>query len=117
MPPKAIADLIDAPPIPLVSLDPTQQWLLIQEQPNLISINELAQPELRLAGQRINPNTHGLSRSGYYTALKLLNIKEGKEYVIEGIPQHAKIRNVRWSPDGKHIAFIIAEEHGQDWRY
>lgn len=114
MPPKTIADLIDAPPAPWVAIDPNQQWLLIMERPNLISIEELSQPELRLAGSRINPMTHGPSRRSYSTALKLLDIKTGDQVAIEGIPQNAKIRNVAWSPDGKHIAFITTKENSQD---
>jgi hypothetical protein len=62
-PPKAIADLIDTPPDLSVNMDPAKEWLLIQEQPNLISLKELTQPELRLAGIRFNPKTQGQSRS------------------------------------------------------
>ncbi|MHC4352545.1 MAG: S9 family peptidase, partial [Planctomycetota bacterium] len=101
MPPKAIADLVDAPPTPGVMRDPNNQWMLILERPNLMSIEELAQPELRLAGMRINPKTHGPSRSSYYTDMKLLSIEQGTEIAIGGFPEGARIRNVDWSPDGK----------------
>lgn len=114
LPPKAIADLIDAPPIPYISIDPTNKWMLLHEYPNLISIDELAQPELRLAGIRINPQNHGPSRSRYVTGLKLLEINTGKEFVIEGIPQKVKIRDISWSPDGNYVAFLSSKENGQD---
>jgi dipeptidyl aminopeptidase/acylaminoacyl peptidase len=114
MPPKAIADLIDAPPTPMVSIDPTRQWMLIIDYPNLISIEEMAQPELRLAGIRINPKTHGPSRERYMTGLKLKNIKDGKEYNIKGLPARRKIRDVNWSPDGSSIAFVNTKENGQN---
>jgi dipeptidyl aminopeptidase/acylaminoacyl peptidase len=114
MPPRAIADLADAPPTPGVLRDPNQHWLLILERPNLISIEELAQPELRLAGIRINPRTRGPSRSSYYTALKLIDIEDRNEIAIKGLPRNAKIRNVQWSPNGEHIAFVITKENGQD---
>lgn len=114
MPPKAIADLVDALPTPDVIRDPNNQRMLILERPNLISIEELAQPELRLAGMRINPRTHGPSRLSYYTAMKLLSIEDGTEVEIKGLPQGARIRNVHFSPDSKHIAFIITKTDGQD---
>jgi dipeptidyl aminopeptidase/acylaminoacyl peptidase len=114
IPPKPLADLLDAPPTPSVSIDPLNQWLLLREYPNLISLDELAQPELRLAGRRINPNTHGPSRGWYFTALKLKRIKDGKEFDIKGLEKDVKIRNASWSPDGNRIAFITTKEKGQD---
>jgi dipeptidyl aminopeptidase/acylaminoacyl peptidase len=114
MPPKAIADLVDAPPTPGVLRDPNNRWLLLLERPNLISLEELAQPELRLAGMRINPRTHGPSRSSYYTALKLLSIEQGHEIPIKGLPDDAQIRNVSFSPDGKYIAFVLTRANSQD---
>ena len=57
MPPKAIADLIDAPPTPGVSLSPDNSKMLILERAGLQSIKELGEEELRLAGLRLNPRT------------------------------------------------------------
>lgn len=113
MPPKVIADLVDAPPTPAVDVDPTNRWMLIIEQPNLPSISELAQPELRIAGLRINPKTNGPSRGRYFSALKLKEISGGKQTPVTGLPANARIRNIEWSPDGKHIAFLITGENGQ----
>ena len=45
-PPKAIADLIDAPPTPGVSLSPSNENMLLLERPNLPSIEEVAQKEM-----------------------------------------------------------------------
>ena len=57
MPPRSIADLADAPLTPGVSVGPNQEWMLIFEHSALPPISELAQPELKLAGMRINPRT------------------------------------------------------------
>jgi len=65
VPPKIIADIVDAPPTPSVDLSPDNQWMLILERPNLPSIAEISQPELRIAGIRINPRTNGPSRVRY----------------------------------------------------
>lgn len=114
MPAKVIADLVDAPSTPSVDIDPTNTWMLILERPSLPSISELAQPELRIAGLRINPKTNGPSRSRYFSALKLKKISGGEEVPITGLPEGARIRYVEWSPDGKHIAFLAVEENGQN---
>ncbi len=109
-PPQVLIDLVDAPLIPLVSVSPDHRWVLLMERPSLPSIAELAQPELRLAGLRINPRTNGPSRSQYVTGLRLKQIQDGKEKVITGLPDHARIDEVTWSPDGNHIAFNLERE-------
>jgi len=111
-PPQALIDIVDAPPTPLVSIGPNRQWLLLMHRPSLPSIAELAQPELRLAGLRINPKTNGPSRSSYYTKLILLRIEDGHERAIAGLPDAARIADVEWSPDGTHIAFTITGDNG-----
>ena len=54
-PPQVIVDILDAPPLPSANVSPDRQWLLLLEQRSMPSIAELAQPMLRLAGNRINP--------------------------------------------------------------
>lgn len=59
-PPKALADLVTAPPTPTVSVDSKGQWMLVSERNTATTtIAELSQPELRIAGLRINPATNG----------------------------------------------------------
>jgi hypothetical protein len=59
---KAVADLVNVPPTPAASLSPDGRTLLLSQQATLPSIAEVSQPELRLAGLRINPRTNGPSR-------------------------------------------------------
>ena len=112
MPPKAIADLVDAPITPSLSLGPDRKLMLLMEHPGLPPISEIAQPELRLAGLRINPRTNGQSRRSYYTKLTLKSFSDGGEKPITGIPSEARIGNVAWSPDSKHIAFTNTQNSG-----
>lgn len=113
IPPKPLADIVDAPTTPIVSLDPNREWMLLLEQSDLPSIEELAQPELRIAGLRINPRTNGPSRSRSFTGMKLKNISSGEEMPIAGLPDNPRIRNVEWAPNGQHIAFIVTEQMGE----
>ncbi len=110
MPPEEIAELIDAPQTPSVYPDPSNEILLVLGNPNLPSIEELAQPEERLAGVRINPRTNGPSRQRYYNSLSLMEIGEQKETPITGLPENPQISNVNWSPDGERIAFTITSD-------
>ncbi|HWR82506.1 MAG TPA: prolyl oligopeptidase family serine peptidase [Candidatus Deferrimicrobium sp.] len=107
MPPKAIADLVDAPPTPIVFVGPDQQWLLILKYPPLTTLEDLSQPELRLAGLRINPRTNGPSRQTYYTEAVFKKLSDGKEHPLSGLPSKVRMTNIDWSPDGRWIAFTL----------
>ena len=103
-PPKEIYDLVMAKPTPTVSIG-GDTWMLIMERSSMPGIEELAQPELRIAGLRINPNNFGPSRSSYILNFRLKNIKTGSEYPVTNLPQNLKAENVRWSSDENKIAF------------
>src|SRR5688572_19270455 len=49
-PPKEIMDLVLAKPTPGVSIDRKGEWMLLLDRSPLPSVEELAQPELRIAG-------------------------------------------------------------------
>ncbi len=104
-PPKEIYDLVMAKPTPTINIDSKGNWMLIMDRSSMPGIEELAQPELRIAGLRINPNNFGPSRSAYILNFKLKNIKTGIEYPITNLPQNLKAGNVKWNPDETKIAF------------
>ena len=106
-PPPAIARLVDAAPTPWVSASPDHKWLLVTGRPALPAIDELAAPEARLAGIRINPRTNGPSRAGYAVSLTFVEIASGDEIPITGLPEDARIRRLRWAPDVRHVAFTV----------
>ena len=111
-PPKAIMDLVDVAPTPALRTGPGGKWALLLQQSSMPSIEELAQPELRLAGLRINPSTNGPSRSGGFVGASLLEIATGKTMAITGLPENAKMGNLSWSPDGKMAAFSNTTSEG-----
>ena len=105
-PPKDIMDLVLAKPTPSVSIDDKAEWMLLMERSDFPTIEELAQPELRIAGLRINPNNFSPSRSGSSTGIQIKNIKDNKLYDITGLPIELRASNVQWAPDQKHFAFV-----------
>lgn len=109
-PPKDIMDLVLSKPTPSVSVDKKGEWMLLQERSPLASVEELAQPELRIAGLRINPNNFGPSRSVYSIDFKLKNIKNGQEYEVKGLPEKIRASTVQWNPSQNKIAFTNASD-------
>ena len=109
-PPKPLADLVTAPPTPAVSVSGKGDYLLILERAANPTIAELSQPELKLAGLRLNPATNGPSRVIFLTGLRLKKMPVGRnagsvETAISGLPTPAQLGNVQWSPDETKIAF------------
>ena len=111
-PPQALIDMVDSPLIPQTLLAPNREWLMFLERPALPSVADLAQPELRLAGLRINPRANDLSRAAQATAIKLLKLADRSEKTVSGLPQGARIGDALWSPDAKRIAFTLVRETG-----
>lgn len=105
LPPKDIADMIAAKPTPGVSVDDKGQWMLFIETNSYPSVEELARPELRIAGLRINPANFAPSRQNFATNLSLRNLASGKDLKITGLPSPLYAGSIQWSPDDKKIAF------------
>ncbi|MCS7080488.1 MAG: prolyl oligopeptidase family serine peptidase [Chloracidobacterium sp.] len=104
-PPKPIADLVDAPLPPAALVSPQRTWLLLAERPALPPIAEVAQPELRLGGVRLNPRTNGPSQPAYLTGLTLLRLADGTKRPVTGLPTPTRLGDLSWSPDERHVAF------------
>ncbi|MFW6040179.1 MAG: S9 family peptidase, partial [Gemmatimonadota bacterium] len=106
-PPPEMAALVDQPQTPTASLSPGGETLLLGEVPPTLTIEDVARPELRIAGVRIDPANNGPSRSGYVTSLTLLDVATGEERAVTGLPEAPRIRNLDWSPDGARVAFTL----------
>jgi len=102
-PPKEIMDVLTAPAIPVTSVAPGGDRIAVLVPLRYPPISELAQPMLRIAGLRINPNTNGQHRQPYFVSLKIKSLADGKELAVP-LPNTANIISPQWSPDGKHLA-------------
>ncbi|MHB0972403.1 MAG: S9 family peptidase [Thermoanaerobaculia bacterium] len=115
LPPKEIAALVDAPLPPLVVVGPGGKRALVLEMPPLLTIADLSQPELKIAGLRFNPDTSDQPRARYYSAISLVDVATGARTKLSGLPDGMRARNVTWSPDGKRFAFTVSNEGMQLW--
>ena len=106
-PSQAMIDLVDGDATPSISLSPNKDYMAFLHRPGQPSIEEVAQPELRLAGVRINPRTNGPSRARTLNGIVIRNMKSGKDMEVTGLPENPRITDFNWSPNGKNIAFLL----------
>lgn len=111
-PPQAIADLVNAAPTPTVSFSRSGDFMMVLERSGNPSIEELAQPEMRLAGIRINPATNGPSRSPFIENVIIKNTKSGEERKISGLPDNPRLGSFALSKDERYIALTNTSNTG-----
>ena len=111
-PHEDILQLIDAPLPPSVSMNTEGTKAALFYRRAYKDINELSEPELRLAGLRINPKTNISSRARYYFDVKVLDTKSRKTMDVKGLPEVLKLTNIRWSHDESMVAFTNTEKEG-----
>ncbi|MEE4298061.1 MAG: prolyl oligopeptidase family serine peptidase [Pseudomonadales bacterium] len=111
-PSQAIIDIVDAPAAPIVELAPGEQTLALIHPQALPSIEDLARPELRLAGLRFDPQTHGPSRGRTAASVELVDLETRAMRSVSGLPQPSKLGDFEWSPDGRFLAFTHTTSDG-----
>jgi dipeptidyl aminopeptidase/acylaminoacyl peptidase len=112
-PPPAIVDIMNAEPLPTVAVSPSKDVIALMPRASMPDIAEVSQPMLRLGGLRINPRTNGPHGTPSGTGLTLRTIATGAERKI-AVPVGARIGGVKFSPDGKRLAFTNTRDTGID---
>jgi dipeptidyl aminopeptidase/acylaminoacyl peptidase len=110
-PSQAILDILNAPALPSLAVNPTGTYATLSDQARYPSIAEVSQPMLRLAGIRINPRTNGLHLAGFSTSITLVKLPEGTKTPLV-LPTGSRASGLRWSPDGKKFAFTNSTNTG-----
>lgn len=105
VPPKDVADLLLAKPTPAVRIDSKAEWMLLSERNSYPTVEELGQPESRIAGLRLNPNNFSPSRQFFVNNFRLKNIKNNQEFAVSGLPANLLAGTVTWNPSETRIAF------------
>ena len=96
--------IVDAPRPPQLILGPKRDLAAMMQVPPLPSITMVAQPELKLAGVRINPRMYAPSRFSFGSDLWLMKVDDGTTLKIAGLPTPLSLAGAQWSPDQKYIA-------------
>ncbi|CAN6469077.1 unnamed protein product [Victoria cruziana] len=111
LPPPEIRQIVDAPPLPALSFSPQRDKILFLKRRALPPLSELARPEEKLAGMRIDGKCNTRSRMSFYTGIGIHELMSdgtlGPEREVHGFPAGAKINFVSWSLDGRHLSFSI----------
>ncbi len=105
VPPKPLLDAATAKPSPSTSVDPTGRYVLLTHREAMPSIAQLSRPMLRLAGARIDPQSHGRQDTrGRRFGLSLITIVDGSTRAVQ-LPDDANVGSVVWSVNGDEFAF------------
>lgn len=110
-PPEPIARILDQPLPPVGSVSPQGDWLLLLQRPGLIPVAEVAVPDLRLAGTRINPQTNGPAMAGSFTSYVLRAVHGTVERSVQ-TPPGARLGPAFWAPNGTRFAFLVTVDDG-----
>ena len=105
-PPKEITEMLLAKRPAAVSVDNKGEWMVLMHTNSYAEMEDLAAPELRIAGLRINPANFAPSRMNLIEQLYLREARTQKDFSIEGLPIPLHATGVTWSPDQRGFAFL-----------
>ncbi len=111
LPPKAIVDILDAPPPPMAVISPAQNVMALLDRASMPKIADLAEPMLRLAGSRVNPKTNGPHSPASILGITFKRIADGIETKV-ALPPNVRIGAPAFSPDGKWLSFTVNRANG-----
>src|ERR1700712_1043174 len=94
-PPKEVLDVLNAPLTPTISVSPPRDYAILMQPTRYPSINEVAQPMLRLAGIRIDSNTNGMHLAGNLTSLTIKRLSDGADVKV-ALPADPKLSPPSW---------------------
>lgn len=117
-PPTPIQQILDAPPAPDLFFSPNQQWMVALGYQQMLPVAALAEPEVAIAGFRLNPKTFGPSRDNPYRSLSVRRFQStaadsaNELFLPIALPEDARIEFIRWSPDGNQLALTLTQTDG-----
>jgi len=113
MPPPEVAQFVVRPESPSISLSPNRDQLLyLMRPPSNPPVSELARPELKLAGLRIDESQNSRSRMSGNTGIAIGPMPSTEDEInryepFTGVPEGATINYVSWASDSSKVAFTV----------
>lgn len=107
-----ILALADARPAPAIRMKHDASKAVLLFRNGYKSIEELSEPEMKLAGIRVNPITNGPSRAVYYIDIHVLDVASGQSQPVLGLPNFPKLSNFVWSNQQDKMAFTHTSDKG-----
>ena len=113
-----LAAVVDAKLAPTSYLSSDGQWLALFERRRVVSLDELAIEELKLAGIKLNPANFSRTRvRANFSAVELKHVQSGTVININNLP-NGIIRSTKWSSNSKYLAFIVEQTNEANlWLY
>lgn len=115
-PPEPIKSMAESELAPVIKINTeASKAFLLHRRPHKL-LSELANPELKLAGLRINPANNMASREAHYYRITLLDIELQKESTIKGLPENGKFCRLAWNyKQDKALTLNIEADGVQAW--
>lgn len=113
VPDKQIVKIVDKPNPPQLTINPQGKNALLVESTTQLSLEDLAEPQAKLAGMRILTRYNIPRRSYYVQSMQLLDLETGKTTPIK-LPEGKKFGHPTWSPDGKLFAAALYQKGGSE---
>lgn len=117
-PSVALQQTVNQPHKISTRLSNDKQWLAVLTPQVYGNINELSQPELKLAGLRLSAQKLLPSRIKYkYQQVSLINLENNQTHSINP-PLHSLITAVKFSPNSQTLSYIeLAHDGAYIWLY
>ncbi len=112
IPPQPINQILEAAPPPQIRISPDRRWMVELEQSQLVPIALLSEPEVAVAGFRLNPQTNGPARHNTYYSIKINPVDSPVNVKIIELPENPRIGFIKWSTDSQKLAFTLTQATG-----
>ncbi|MGV8963808.1 MAG: S9 family peptidase [Candidatus Saccharimonadaceae bacterium] len=111
-PPASILELVDVERAPLVVIDSKKEQMIFYYRDAFKTLSDLSQPEMRLGGLRINPQTNISSTANFNTNIKYKKLNDKELQQVTHLPKDARITHTSFSPDETKLAFTNTTDNG-----